>query len=226
MINSSKVAKLFGGIALIAALTTSANAAVVTIGLQEAGVNSGAITTVASGIGTAGVIGLAYGSFTLNNLSGMSSPFVTDSISGNSANVTAGAGTLNVFITASGLTAPTSAFFSSFTENVLSAGVTVQQLTFYDAGNGIFATTTPLGSTTFSNIGSTVQTSFLDSGPGPYSVTEEYIITAGLGGGSANSTIVVSVPETSTWAMMILGFLGVGFMAYRNKSRDPMLRLA
>jgi hypothetical protein len=25
------------------------------------------------------------------------------------------------------------------------------------------------------------------------------------------------VPEPSTWAMMILGFMGVGFMAYRRK---------
>ena len=29
---------------------------------------------------------------------------------------------------------------------------------------------------------------------------------------------VGAVPEPSTWAMMILGFLGVGFMAYRNKN--------
>ena len=29
---------------------------------------------------------------------------------------------------------------------------------------------------------------------------------------------VAAVPEPSTWAMMILGFLGVGFMAYRKKS--------
>jgi hypothetical protein len=28
-----------------------------------------------------------------------------------------------------------------------------------------------------------------------------------------------SVPEPSTWAMMILGFMGVGFMAYRRKSQ-------
>jgi hypothetical protein len=219
MINSLKVAKLFGGIALIAALTTSANAAVVTIGLQQAGVNGGAIFNAISDDGSVSLSKYSYGSFTLDNISGTSSPFVTDSINGNSFNVTGSAGTLNVFITASGLTAPTSAFFSSFTENVLSAGVTVQELTFY---NG----TTPLGSTTFSNIGTTVQTSFLDSGPGPYSITEEYIITAGSGGGSANSTIVVSVPETSTWAMMILGFLGVGFMAYRGKGRGPALRLA
>jgi PEP-CTERM motif len=34
-----------------------------------------------------------------------------------------------------------------------------------------------------------------------------------------------AVPEPSTWAMMILGFCGVGFMAYRKKNR-PALRLA
>jgi hypothetical protein len=32
-----------------------------------------------------------------------------------------------------------------------------------------------------------------------------------------------AVPEPSTWAMMVLGFLGLGFMAYRNKGT---LRLA
>jgi hypothetical protein len=40
------------------------------------------------------------------------------------------------------------------------------------------------------------------------------------------STAVTSaVPEPSTWAMMILGFCGVGFMAYRRKSK-PTFRLA
>ena len=29
---------------------------------------------------------------------------------------------------------------------------------------------------------------------------------------------VNAVPEPSTWAMLILGFAGVGFMAYRRKS--------
>jgi PEP-CTERM motif len=31
-------------------------------------------------------------------------------------------------------------------------------------------------------------------------------------------TLTASVPEPSTWAMMVLGFAGVGFMAYRRKS--------
>jgi len=33
---------------------------------------------------------------------------------------------------------------------------------------------------------------------------------------------VTAVPEPSTWAMMILGFLGVGFMAYRRKSNSAL----
>jgi hypothetical protein len=38
--------------------------------------------------------------------------------------------------------------------------------------------------------------------------------------------IVASIPEPSTWAMMILGFAGVGFMAYRRRSQGPAFRLA
>jgi PEP-CTERM motif len=34
---------------------------------------------------------------------------------------------------------------------------------------------------------------------------------------------VAAVPEPSTWAMMILGFAGIGFMAYRRKSQ-PAIR--
>jgi len=38
--------------------------------------------------------------------------------------------------------------------------------------------------------------------------------------------LTAAVPEPSTWAMMILGFVGLGFMAYRRKSNGPALRLA
>ena len=36
-------------------------------------------------------------------------------------------------------------------------------------------------------------------------------------GSVAGDTIVAGVPEPSTWAMMILGFAGIGFMAYRRR---------
>lgn len=35
-----------------------------------------------------------------------------------------------------------------------------------------------------------------------------------------------AVPEASTWAMMILGFLGVGFVSYRRRSSMTALRVA
>jgi hypothetical protein len=39
------------------------------------------------------------------------------------------------------------------------------------------------------------------------------------------ANLTTDVPEPSTWAMMILGFCGVGFLAYRRKS-NPAFRLA
>jgi hypothetical protein len=36
-------------------------------------------------------------------------------------------------------------------------------------------------------------------------------------------TQVSDVPEPSTWAMMLLGFGGVGFMAYRRKSKPALM---
>jgi hypothetical protein len=39
-----------------------------------------------------------------------------------------------------------------------------------------------------------------------------------------NTVVVTSgVPEPSTWAMMILGFAGVGFVAYRRKSKPAFM---
>ena len=37
---------------------------------------------------------------------------------------------------------------------------------------------------------------------------------------------VAAVPEDSPWAMLVLGFAGVGFMAYRRKQNGSALRIA
>jgi choice-of-anchor C domain-containing protein len=42
---------------------------------------------------------------------------------------------------------------------------------------------------------------------------------------AVEATVTAAVPEASTWAMMILGFLGVGFLAHRRKS-NLALRIA
>jgi hypothetical protein len=39
-------------------------------------------------------------------------------------------------------------------------------------------------------------------------------------------TMTAAVPEPSTWAMMILGFAGIGFMAYRRTQNGLALRVA
>jgi hypothetical protein len=39
----------------------------------------------------------------------------------------------------------------------------------------------------------------------------------------AQITSIGGVPEPSTWAMMILGFAGVGFMAYRRKAKPALM---
>jgi len=44
------------------------------------------------------------------------------------------------------------------------------------------------------------------------------VFSAGFG-----DSAVGAVPEPSTWAMMILGFAGVGFMAYRRKSKPALM---
>lgn len=40
--------------------------------------------------------------------------------------------------------------------------------------------------------------------------------------GTGSFGAVAAVPEASTWAMMITGFLGLGFMAYRRRSRTAL----
>jgi hypothetical protein len=36
-------------------------------------------------------------------------------------------------------------------------------------------------------------------------------------------SLTAPVPEPSTWAMLLLGFAGVGFMAYRRKSKPSLM---
>jgi PEP-CTERM motif len=42
---------------------------------------------------------------------------------------------------------------------------------------------------------------------------------------TASSSQVAAVPEPATWAMMVLGFAGVGFMAYRRRNDMRTVRI-
>jgi PEP-CTERM motif len=46
------------------------------------------------------------------------------------------------------------------------------------------------------------------------------LIVASTGAETFGTAVITAVPEPSTWAMMILGFLGVGFVAYRRRNQS------
>jgi hypothetical protein len=67
---------------------------------------------------------------------------------------------------------------------------------------------------------------------GPYAFSLNF---GPLGSGAANAAadfvvdnidISVAVPEPATWAMMIMGFMGIGFLAYRRRTTPTNFRLA
>jgi hypothetical protein len=91
----------------------------------------------------------------------------------------------------------------------------------------------PTSDPQFTTNGIIFQTAFYEynfwgNGPGNYSFyaapigSQSYL--AGDGPGQV-SFLITPIPEASTWAMMLLGFAGVGFVAYRRKSK-PAFRLA
>ena len=209
------------GAALLVTLASAADASVVTIGFST----GGAPAVLATGTNNATFSNAG------NTISAFAAPALpTDLLDSTSLNITmASPLTFSIFITAQGLTSPTglNTFVSNFTSNTLPAGWSVTEATFIDAGNGLFTTGSPLSSATFNAIGTSVKSALGNAGAGPYSLTERYTVTA-TGAGTVLSTISMSaaVPEPSTWAMMILGFIGVGFMAYRRRDKQTGFRFA
>jgi PEP-CTERM motif len=51
----------------------------------------------------------------------------------------------------------------------------------------------------------------------------DYFVELGNGQSYQGFFTVSSIPEPSTWAMMILGFAGIGLMAYRRKSKPTLM---
>jgi len=195
------------GMTAAAALTVMAAAAVpaqadpmLFIGLQQAGVNGGAITPVN------GLVG-AYGTFSHIDAFGLANPgnvtpFPTEPLlQGGTIEVSSEPGTLVVWLTTAGNLIgpgggpPVKAFESSFTQSTLPSGWTVQVDTFLDPADGLFTTAIPLSSHLFTASNQTFDevVPIVDFGNVFYSVTARFTISANDVAGVTYTTADIAI---------------------------------
>jgi hypothetical protein len=178
----------------------SAQADTISIGWSST-LNPASVNLLSSGTGSAAFHGAIGGTnFDFNDISGTGSPPLNlpALLGSNSFDATSTtAGTIFIWITESGITAPSSGiapFASTLTSNTLTGDGTLLTLsTYYDAGDAVFSDATLLGTHDFTGSGvANTQTNVGLTG-NPFSITALYKVTT-FGNGSANATINVAVP--------------------------------
>jgi hypothetical protein len=225
-------------VALALAFAGPAKADLISIGLQEAGTNGGALTVVgtpSSGAESEGPT--PYGTFTVQQVSAQSqsalgSPGLLNSQTLDISSTTAG--TLHVFVTATGLTdaAGLYAFLSTFAVNALNGTITsVDETTFLSLADVAFATTNTLDTAHFTAISTAVPEIELRNLTGaPFAVTEEYtIVDSGGGTGNTNLTIDLSataVPEPGTLGLLGASLAAFGLIGWTLRRRSGMIAAA
>jgi hypothetical protein len=100
---------------------------------------------------------------------------------------------------------------------VNSAGVVIEA---FAPGDGPFTIAAPAGT---ADLLLGINDDVFVNNPNPADVPDN---TGSLNIDVAGSTAISAVPEPSTWATMILGFCGLGFMAYRRKQNGVALSVA
>ena len=205
-------------------LVSSAYADLISIGFQEAGVNSGMITTEATGSGNATVSGLSYGTFSINDASAQDQSVLGPPGLLNSDLLdisTATPGVLTVWITAQGLSfTGVQNFISSFAVNTLSGSiVNVHENTYFSPTNGLYNTgAVLLDSALFNTIGTKGPDSTAGATSGTYSVTEQYVVFD-VGGGLGNDNLTTDLSARPIPEPASLGLLGASLLMIASKFR-------
>jgi hypothetical protein len=137
-------------------------------------------------------------------------------------------GVFDVFVTFSGITGPLGSalgFVSSFTLNSVIGTASVTESTYLDSGNSSLPTSAAsvpgvlLNSATLSTLTTDSLSATGNTGIGPYSITEEYAITA-AGASTTNATIDVTATPLPGALSLFGGGLGVlGLLARRKKRK-------
>jgi hypothetical protein len=222
-----KIAFLSAVAAAAVGVAGTAHAVTISIG---ASINGGAITTLNSGAAPGPVtFSGPVGSYNIDAVS--AADLTAASLDSQSINATTFGtkDTLNIFVSASDITTVSglAQALSSLTVNEVTAGWSVTEKTFEDNSNTVFGTTTLLATHTFTSGPDTFTLLTPVSVTAPFSVTEEYVINSNGIGGAANDTIDLSgtVPEPATWAMLGLGFAGMGLFGLTRRRKGPRYAL-
>ena len=200
-----------------ALLCSTAKASTITV---NAGPNATTFTTLATGFPAPTYSSLTSSPFAVVTGAAVASVGAPGSAVFNTSNISflsSGPGTLIIWITLAGLTAPPVpevVTHSGFTANDVVGPVSVTLATFLDPTNGVSPPNGSelLGTAMFTSMGTSFADHVESTGSGPYSLQEVYVLVATGAGANVNLTIDLSttpVPEPASLGLLGAGLLGI-----------------
>jgi hypothetical protein len=210
-----------------------ADAQTIYLGLQENGYGS-VIAQQGAGVDASGVLqrSVNFGSFHVVAAQSTGDAQTEGFVSQITARVTqasTSAKTLNVYVSETGISGLSGdiEFISQLQTIKVPANWTIVESIYVNSDNLKFGLEELIAKETFTSVSSPdAILARLNLIP-PYSITEVFSITApasSIGLASAQATVTdPAIPEASTWAMMLAGFVGLGFVGHRRNKAAALV---